>query len=191
MKITDTTKNPEASWLMGGNPDAIVDQEQQGQKELVASSQLPTKVNSPIRGDAKQIYELIGIKVLDSADKLFYDVELPAGWSIKPTDHHMWSHLCDAEGGVRANIFYKAAFYDRDSFINFNRRYSVEQKRVDGAPKSDVTIGWYYYVVDNKTGTNVYQTEVYDGYENKVLEQQAIDWLVKKFPGHADIKTYW
>jgi hypothetical protein len=115
--ITDTTKKPHREWLGGGNPSAIEDQEAQGQKELVASSQLPRKLNP--RSDAKEVYKKMGIKVSDDTkDPLFYDVVLPTGWKIKATDHSMWSTLLDENSNEVGSIFYKAAFYDRDAFIN-------------------------------------------------------------------------
>lgn len=118
--ITDTTKKPHYEWVGGGNPSAIENQEKQGQKELVESSQLPRKVNPYATGPtAKEAYEKMGIKVLDeSKDDLFYNVVLPSGWSIQCGDHSMWSALLDDKGVERASIFYKAAFYDRKAFIN-------------------------------------------------------------------------
>jgi len=50
-------------------------------------------------------------------------VELPIGWKKRSTGHSMWNDLVDDKGRVRATFFYKAAFYDRDAFINFERRY--------------------------------------------------------------------
>ncbi len=46
-------------------------------------------------------------------DHLFYDVTLPEGWKITPTEHPMWSNLVNNKGKIIANVFYKAAFYDR------------------------------------------------------------------------------
>jgi hypothetical protein len=119
--ITNTAQNPNPEWLFGRNPNAIEAQEAQGQKELAKSSQLPVKVNSPRGANATEQYQALGIKVVGKSkwDDVFLDVELPEGWAIKPTDHSMWSKLVDAEGNERASIFYKAAFYDRDAFINF------------------------------------------------------------------------
>lgn len=190
-KITDTTKNPTPHWLMGGNPSAIEAQEKQGQSELVQSSQLPIKGNSPFGLDPKSQYEAIGIKVIGSSDDLFYDVELPAGWNLKPTDHPMWSHLYDHKGGNRASIFYKASFYDRDSFINFNYRYLVIEEREKDAPQDDIKIGWRYVVVDYLTKKNLFETERYNGYDNQQLKKQAKDWLKSNFPDHEDINAYW
>lgn len=106
--------------VMGGNPDAIEEQEANGQKELTQASQLPVKVNAPSGVDAILEYEKLGIKVIGKSDgdDLFFNVEIPNGWKIELTDHSMWTKLKDSEGNVKASIFYKAAFYDRDAFIN-------------------------------------------------------------------------
>lgn len=119
--ITDTSKKPKYSWLFGGNPNAIEAQEADGKEELMSSSQLPLKVNSPSGVNAADKYTEMGIKVIGqtSDDKLFIDVVLPNGWKLEPTGHAMWSNLVDSKGQEVASIFYKAAFYDRDAFINF------------------------------------------------------------------------
>lgn len=115
-KIENTSRtgvNP--AWLRGGNPNAIEAQEARGQQELVESAQLPVNV----RGD-KSALEKAGVVFGEpcKSDPLFCFAQLPAGWSKRPTDHAMWSELVDGNGNVRATIFYKAAFYDRDAFMN-------------------------------------------------------------------------
>ena len=119
--ITNTLNAPKIEWLFGGNPNAIEDQEAKGQQELVMSSQLPVKVNSPRGVNAAEKYTELGIKVIEqtNGDNLFLNVTLPDGWQIQPTGHSMWSKLIDANGKEIASIFCKAAFYDREAFINF------------------------------------------------------------------------
>ena len=115
-KITNTSKhevNP--LWLMGGNPNAIEDQEARGQQELVNSSQLPVEV----RGKEKleELGVVFGPPCED--DPLFCNASLPDGWNIKATDHSMHSDVIDSDGKVTATIFYKAAFYDRKAHMSF------------------------------------------------------------------------
>ena len=119
-KITNTSANPNPEWLMGGNPNAIEKQESNGQMELVESSQLPKDIR-PLGLDAKEEYEKRGIEVISETegDDLFFDVKLPSGWNLKPTEHSMWNNLVDENGKTVAAIFYKAAFYDRSSFLRF------------------------------------------------------------------------
>lgn len=111
---------------MGSGADTLIEeQERNGQVQLANSAQLPRI----IRGgggvsdvQAKQKLEDMGVKFLRESprDNLFYDVELPKGWAVKPTDHSMWNKLVDDKGTEIASIFFKAAFYDRDAFLNLN-----------------------------------------------------------------------
>ena len=91
------------------------------QNSLINSDVLPTRANSPFSGDADIEYGKRGIRVIGKpdGDDLFYLCELPNGWMKQATDHSMWSNLIDSNGRVVATIFYKAAFYDRAAFINF------------------------------------------------------------------------
>lgn len=118
-KVPNTTQDPRPEWLLGGNPNAIEQQESDGQAALAQSAQLPTDM-APLD---KTELEKLGVKFLtiSEGDPLFYDVELPPGMRIVPTDHSMWSDLVDAKEGKVAGIFYKAAFYDRSAYLNFIR----------------------------------------------------------------------
>lgn len=60
-------------------------------------------------------------------DPLLVPVAMPPGWSIKRTDHYMYSHLCDPEGRVRGQVGYKASPHDRWACLVLYRRYTVEQ----------------------------------------------------------------
>ena len=114
-EIKNTAKeevHPE--WLFGGNSSAIENQEAQGQTQFVESMQLPTE----IRG--KEILEKAGVKFGEPCpdDPIFCNAELPKGWKKQATDHSMWSDLVDENGTIRAQIFYKAAFYDRNAHMD-------------------------------------------------------------------------
>lgn len=124
-KVTDTEKSPNPEWLLGSNPNAIVAQEAQGQKELVDSMQLPLKCNGK---NAMVEYGKMGITVagFGKSDELFGSFILPTGWRKEATDHDMWSNLVDNKDRVRAEIFYKASFYDRDASVNFKRRFRIK-----------------------------------------------------------------
>ena len=131
---------------------AIENQERRGQTEVIRTQRLPKKHNSTslpndilFRGATAEMtweerneiatqnnveytrkqYETVGIEVVDEYDDLFWNVKLPEGWVIKATKHSMWNELFDDKDRKRANFFYKAAFYDRDAFINFNTRFHV------------------------------------------------------------------
>ena len=82
--------------------------EARGQRELCRSSQLP-------RRHLTDRAEALGIRVLDEGDDpLFCDVELPG-------------RLVDASGRKVAELFYKAAHYDRDAFVSWEHDYPGPQ----------------------------------------------------------------
>ncbi len=110
-------------------------QESMGQRELARVEQMPVKLDGHDTGNgAIDQYMKMGFifksddkgNILNSSrgDELFVDVQLPDGWKKVPTSHSMWTDLVDNNGMRRGTIFYKASFYDREAFINFNRRFN-------------------------------------------------------------------
>lgn len=124
---------------------AIENQERRGQQDVVANQRLPRKANDftvprdiLTKGIDKSMgirerlaiekqnnivytrrrYEEMGIIIVGDHDDLFYNVKLPDGWNIEDTDHPMWNVLLNDKHEEVATFFYKAAFYDRDAFIN-------------------------------------------------------------------------
>lgn len=206
-KVTQTQNNRQDHWLLGGNPRAIEAQEEAGQQELARASQLPAKINNPRAIDAKAAYERMGILVYPFSEKIarifkeqvkkidndpiFVSVILPSGWKIEPTDHSMWSNLKDGGGRIRASVFYKAAFYDRDAFSNLICRYEANTAFVDLSPDAK-GYDQYAFVVDNSTGEELFKTPAFASYdEGRPFRQQAQDFIAANFPDHADFAAYW
>ncbi len=189
-KVTDTSKNPHIDWLFGGNPNAIYAQEAQGQKELVASSQLPKKLiyHEDRQLTCSQFYERIGISVLpDNTDDIFFTVQLPAGWCLSPTDHSMWNSLIDNKGRKRASIFYKAAFYDRNSHIMPECRYQCRSEW--STEDRDLSL---QIIMDTGTGEELYRTNYGEkGKWGDDVQKEAATWLVNHFPDYKDCFAYW
>ena len=109
--------NPSLALAMalGGIAGSIENQKRAGTKQAAESSVLPTEdLQDYAEGGP---YAYIGIKVLQPVpnDPLFTYVELPAGWKVVPTNHHMHNDILDEKGRRRASYFYKAAFYDRNA----------------------------------------------------------------------------
>jgi len=202
-------------WLFGGNPNAIERQEKEGQDQLVQSSIEKTQ-QLPINGngcDALEIYKLFGFEVLGKSegDDIFYDVKMPEGWRIEPTNHSMWSNLVDPNGGKRASIFYKAAFYDRSSFINrLNTKYTVDRKffkrikedyyeNINATPIifSVLENGEEIHATDEAFFKEVYvkenHSQWHDNYDafKIVVKMEAMDWVSNKFPNWEDPLAYW
>ncbi|MCU0652793.1 MAG: hypothetical protein MUD10_00855 [Candidatus Pacebacteria bacterium] len=112
--------------MVVGGSEAILNQESRGQTSFVGSDTLPSKIIGDLT--EKKILEDAGFQFLGpvEGDKLFQYVKLPAGWKKEATDHSMWSNLVDEKGRIRATIFYKAAFYDRDAFIRLKTRFGIQ-----------------------------------------------------------------
>jgi hypothetical protein len=210
-------------WLFGGNPNAIEAQEKRGQEQFVTSSQLPKKINNPRNTNPLEFYPKLGIKVftVSKGDDLFFGVELPKGWKKIGTDHDMWSELHDDKGRKRAGIFYKAAFYDRDAFIDFEQRITYKVNRlgflnndysqVDGDYVANKTpfVGRVVdfddtvlfetqhmecdieYVHEEKRR---YYSEEYKEKSDEIekyLNMQCLDFLIKNFKDYKNVLAYW
>jgi hypothetical protein len=110
-------------------PGGIERQERQGQAQFVASQQLPRKFNG--HPDGRQVLEGFGFRYGINADELFVNVQFPEGWVKQGGNHAMWSTVVDEQGRTRLSIFYKAAFYDTDAFINISRRFRISLQPCD------------------------------------------------------------
>ena len=92
-------------------------QEAQGQRELVASEVLPSKLQDGEEGWEKLRSWGFIIGEIIPDDPIFRSVQLPSGWKKKGSDHDMWSSVVDEADKERISVFYKAAFYDRSAFM--------------------------------------------------------------------------
>ncbi len=219
-KVTNTENNPRIDWLGGFNPNAIVKQEAKGQEEFVESLQLPKKSNGDDEKNVAALYHKLGIQTFPTSkgDDLFIGAKLPKGWEKKATDHSMWSDLLDDKGRKRASIFYKAAFYDRDAFISFNKRYSIQVDRI-GFIKNDYSRKDGEYasnstpmcgVFKDWDNTIIFKTVEVDchiaykptgGYTKEYAEayselearfrKECLEFMEKNFPNYLDIAAYW
>lgn len=191
---TDKGMNPAAlaalfnsdwgNFLVASTEGAIEEQEAVGQANFVQSQSLPKEC-------PQKELEAVGVIFGDDVDDLFVSVQLPDGWSIKPTDHSMWSDLLDEQGRKRGGIFYKAAFYDRSSHMNLDKRYSIRRNY-------DLEKGSLQFQVFDCAkpifSTNIESTVEYsDKYweiEGK-LRKSALSHLTEKYPEHEDCNAYW
>lgn len=214
--------------MEGEHPSkAIENQEKRGQRMVVANQRLPQKAHKSCVPDeyifngiedgmswkereeivsrnnceyTKSQYEKMGIEIVSEYDDLFYNIKLPDGWEIKATDHSMWNELFDDKGRKRADFFYKAAFYDRNAFINFDTRFHLSVNHI--ADRSED------YEVWSKSD---FQGKIKDGqaiiFETKpekctgdyqadkaiedVLRKELISYMEEHYPDYKDINAYW
>ena len=214
--------------MEGQSPSkAIENQEKRGQADVVRNQRLPKRINDNslshdiywkgVTSDmdyeerlkiitrnrteyTKAQYEKMGIKIIGEYDDLFWNVTLPDGWEIKATEHSMWNDLYDDKGRKRANFFYKAAFYDRDAFINFCTRFTVIVEHT--APYDADYEVWKAsdYQGKIKDGDEIiYCTEcvppigTYSGDDviKTHLRDKVVSFIEEHYPNYKDINAYW
>ena len=214
--------------MSGENPSVVIEnQERRGQASVVRNQRLPKKANSHsvshdifFKGVKNSMpyeerdrittaniieytrakYERMGIEIIEEYDDLFWSVKLPEGWEIRATDHTMWNELIDNKGRKRASFFYKAAFYDRDAFINFNTRFHVSVDHV-ADPESDYDV----WKVSDYQGTVkdgdvvicstrcVPVTGSYEGDDKvkKPLWEELDKFMKEHWPDYENTDAYW
>ena len=109
---------PEIAELFVLGTDAIPLQEKRGQRPLANNTQLPSEMRGNAKLDLVRLGVVFGNPV--KGDQLFVEAALPEGWKKVPTDHALWTDLVDADGKRVAQIFYKAAFYDRRAWLSID-----------------------------------------------------------------------
>lgn len=184
---------------------AIEMQERHGQQQIVSSqARLPVKMHKGIDDrDPKEVLEKCGGVVFgnregDSDKAIFYEVTLPSGWSIQPTDHSMWTKLVDDQGRERASIFYKAAFYDRDAFLRLSCRYSTDMFYVEEPEDQPGTeaLACRGVVRDGRRIIHVTErcetgAEKKAAFGNEKARAASRAWLFEHFPLANDPTAYW
>lgn len=171
----------EGHGVAAGTPDAIELSEAQGQVDLVNSTHLPIKT-SP---DKETITAETGIVFGEPVDELFVNAALPSGWAKRATDHSMHSDLLDDRGRVRADIFFKAAFYDRRADLRFRAFYTVfsnyDTDAVTITDANDKTVKDFGCAAVSA----ISRDEFY------ALQDKATAWLTENYPDYRDPFAYW
>lgn len=206
---------------------AIENQEKRGQQSVIRNQRLPKKLNElsvseeiqrngindsmeweekyKVRTQnnieyTKQQYEKMGIIIVDEYDDLFWNVKLPDGWEIKATEHSMWNDLFDNKGRKRANFFYKAAFYDRDAFINFETRFQICVDHIaDSNADYEVWIKSDYQGTIKDGEEIIVSTEHIPSTDDFIqnikikdsLREQLETYMNEHYPNYQDIHSYW
>lgn len=197
--------------MLFGGSEAIIRQEQRGQRNLVESTALPIETLQCNWEQLKAmgITPLEDMQALKEKGELFIEVNLPVGWKMVPTKHHMWSKLEDDQGRERAAIFYKAAVYDRHAHISLIHRFSYRLQPTCGYEQVGYQrYPWHCIVIDQET--TIWQTEevepepprtnhteqddrlLHDWWRRRDnLEKQAVAWLNEHYPNWEDPTAYW
>lgn len=177
------TRGDISNFVVASTPGGIAAQEARGQAVFCASEILPKRIQGNTRADL----ESIGFSFGDDHDDIFVKATLPAGWSKRPSDHSMWSHIVDEKGRERAAIFYKAAFYDRSAHISLTPRFGYSGYE-NGSDKE------HFRTVVKDGGVAILElgersSRDYDAGDE--LEKQAMAWLDQRYPEFQNPLKYW
>jgi len=171
------------NFIAATTPGGIEAQEACGQQQFVNSSTLPKRCI----GCTREQIEALDIIFGEDVDDLFVRVTLPAGWSIVPTDHSMWSKLIDERGRERAAMFYKAAFYDRDAHISLSHCIRITRRWYDETNETDAAVLCANGNILFETG-RVGRRD-WDAVDK--IEQTAHAWADEHYPDHKNPLAYW
>jgi hypothetical protein len=184
-------------------------QEKRGQSQLAESSQLPIEGmrGRYSRSHTYTVEQMLidnGGKIIGESkgDALFYDVVLPKDWKIVPTDHSMWSHLRDEKNRTRAQIFYKAAFYDRSAHVDINCRVYASYTATDWKVRPNIFVGVIRTAADVVLWTGaehkeMEQAERVERYrigaqvDSEIATHEAKTKLLEHFPDSGNPAAYW
>lgn len=109
------------SRALNGEENVIEHMEAEGQANAVENVLLARDM----RPDRK-VWEKLGFKFEDiENDNVLLKATLPEGWVLMPTSHSMWNEIYDDKNRLRAEMFYKAAFYDRSAHMSLKNRYDI------------------------------------------------------------------
>jgi hypothetical protein len=183
--------------VIAASPGGIEAQEAAGQRNLVAhADRLPVAgtiagLHGPKVGQREQ-WEKVGFvfgEPLSGPDQIFVACTFPnGGWTLKETEHSMWSNLLDDKGRKRASVFFKAAFYDYNAHtFGLECRYRVGSTYDDHRATAVV-------VQDTATGADLHTFPLSsdrDYAERDRLDKEAQDWLDANFPDWKDPMAYW
>jgi hypothetical protein len=172
---------------MSGEENVLENFEKERGEEAARSNYLAKRMKPE-----KEIWELLGFTFTDiPGDDVLCQANLPKGWKIVDTEHHMYKDIIDEMGRKRGSMFYKAAIYDKSAHMSLVPRYGVnvdyddngnetiyfgnEEERLFvsgklGALKSGIgREGWEKYSADRDAllcKARAYGNEYYPGFEN-------------------------
>jgi len=126
-------------------------------------------------------------------DPLFQHVQLPAGWKLIATDHHMHLDLLDQHGRKRAEIFYKEKSTDRQARMCLTTRYWIEldysNEAVDNIAIAYVRDGQEIIHTVGPIAVFHHPFVLDDG--TLCITEKAVRWLNRRFPVWCDPARYW
>jgi hypothetical protein len=188
--------------LVASEPGGIERQERMGTAALArSSSEVPAQLPKNMGSNGRAILEACGMVFGKDIDDLFIQATLPEGWSIKASDHRLYSHILDTAGRERAEIFYKDSSYDRSADLRVRCRYTIGSSTAVNADGQAVKYGtdehthYQIAILDAKQVSEVIDLTPVEGTATRGLHEAACDRaravLAERFPNWQDPAAYW
>lgn len=214
--IENTTKTiqqvPQFAMIMATGPGTVEEnltasikqQEYRGTQQASVSEVLPTDGLVDYKPEGE--YGCLGFKIGEAVpdDDMFTYVELPPGWTKKPTNHSLWVDIVDEKGRKRTSFFYKAAFYDRSARMSdpvcryiaqpgefdpedaFRELVILDRTKATWERDGTVCEAAILHKIRLTRASGEKAFQVADR-----VRKQANKWLDEHYPQHADFTAYW
>lgn len=175
------------NYLAASKPGGIEAQEAEGQMELVRRDMLPISISSPSDKIQTHHLENLGFVFGDQIDEVFRKATLPKGWTKQAqVGTSYWTNILDADGVMRAKIFYKAAFYDRSATMRLETFF-----RDDTADAVLGNVEVRILARGNHLVRSIGTARTGDWDAIWVLKDNAVEWLTAIWPSWRDPLAYW
>jgi hypothetical protein len=207
-------KGDKGNFMAASLPGGIEAMEAAGQAELTAhADRLPiegtvaARLYGPQDPDAiRKQWEAAGfvfgerIKERSQNDReVFVACTFPKGWKLVPTNHSMWSDVIDAKGRRRAEVFFKAAFYDYHAHtFGLEARYSVNVREDADNGKGPYKVGVWdgaeskFILVEHEwPNYEASQSDDHRGDLKSAAMARSEAWLAANFPDFKNPLAYW
>ena len=178
---------------MNGEQNVIENMEKEGQERAVANCMMAKEMEP-----SKKEWEQLGFRFIDIPDDdVLCKAVLPEGWSIRPTDHSMWSDIYDNNNLKRGSMFYKSSFYDRKAHMSLMTRYRVHKEYID----EDYNKTEIYFGSDDEKLFVVGQVNISDDDPRDVIlekydQQREMEEIARQYgdenyPDWRSVHAYW
>lgn len=141
----------------------------------------------------KEIWEDLGFTFTNNKENnTLYNVTLPTGWSILPTNYPMLKNIVDEHNRIRGNILYNI-----NPTIYLNTRYRI---CINYISKDYNTVEIYFGNEEEKlfVAGQVHKEnctdkqEIVKAYEEQIkLTRLAQVWAEYNYPNYEDVRAYW
>lgn len=147
---------------------------------------------------SQEEWEKLGFVFLDvPGDDILYYATMPEGWSMRRTEHPLWTEIIDKNENVRGSMFYKSKPYERESRMSLRARYRVFSRYLgENYSTKEICFGNSDEILFVAGSYQVKRGSTREEREALLLEDERLKALAEQFgndnyPGWQEIDSYW